>query len=347
MAKTETKAWKDVDIEDSIAHKDDVRSGVPFLTLEPGKNGKFKKTYLRIMPPRADFPKDTFYLWQKVHFISANGVRRSVLCTEPDTGACRICTHANELTRNGMKSQADELYGRWRGLVNVVEVDAEGNVPEDGKVVVWAAPKETLTNLLNDVADLKKSRKNIHNPETGSDVWVRRKGKGREDTAYEVGVVDTSSVFNGGNFDLLEDMHDLTMVYPVLEDHKIAGLLAPAKDPFSEDDEVIEGEVRPIRDTRRQLPAGRDDDDDDEGEDEAPKESSRNSTSSGRKSTQSTGKSSSKKSSKNDEDEEDAPKPKKRASDEDEIARARASLARAMADDDDDEDDDDDDDDDE
>ena len=125
MAKTETKAWKDVDIEDSIAHKDDVRSGVPFLTLEPGKNGKFKKTYLRIMPPRADFPKDTFYLWQKVHFISANGVRRSVLCTEPDTGACRICTHANELTRNGMKSQADELYGRWRGLVNVVEVDRE------------------------------------------------------------------------------------------------------------------------------------------------------------------------------------------------------------------------------
>ena len=251
---------------------DEVRSGVPFLKLEPGKKGKSKKTWIRAMPPRADHPNDRFYLWVKVHFgVGQNN--RSLQCLLPDDRFCPVCAEVERLKTEGYPKESDAMRGKWRALLNVVQFDDHGAIVDD-EVKVWSIGRDLLTDLLDEADALDEDENDISDPETGRDISVGRKGTGRNDTRYTVEVADEASQFNEGDFDLLEELPDLTQVYQKMEPANAQRLLTSGQvDPWADEDDVVEGEVREV-----EAPVGRKagrvrdlpKDDEDEEEDDLP-----------------------------------------------------------------------------
>ncbi len=255
-------AYKKADSAEAAAGKDEVRSGPPILKLESGKLDKFKKTWLRILPPRDDHPNNKYYLWIKAHFnVGPN--ERAVFCSAMSDNECAVCAECARLRREGFTKEAEEMAAKVYGLLNVVEVDDNSNAV--GDIMVWRAPKGVLVDLLNKIDDLDAGERDVSDPETGRDVYINKKGE-KLKTRYEVGYADDPTVFNDGEFDILDEgLHDLTMVFPELSLDRVQAILqggtsGPRRDPFADEEEdVVEGEVTEVEETppARRLPAAR------------------------------------------------------------------------------------------
>lgn len=246
-------AWKKADIKASIQHREDVRTGPPFFKPESGKKDKFKKTYFRALPPREDHPNDDFYLWVRIHYgVGAN--RRTVLCASAEEKFCAVCEDNLRLKREGQSDEADDRRSQYRALLNVVEVDSDGKVSDDG-ILVWSCPKQLMVDLLNKIEDeVPEDEQDVTDPDIGRDLVLSKKGK-EDRTRYEMAIEKKSTPLNGGDYEeLLEGLHDLTAVYSPIEPERMKLLLAPS-DPFEE------GEYRA-------LPSGRgsEDAEDEEGD---------------------------------------------------------------------------------
>lgn len=253
--------YKEADMDESIAERDRVRSGVPFWTVPTGKKpGAFAATRIRILPPRDDHPSNTFYYWAAVHG-NLPGSERPVLCpNRMFDETCPACVEANNLQRQGFKDDARELFPSWKALVNVVVLDDDGNIPDDAEPLVWSMPKGVMEDLISKIEELPKAQRNITSPKSGRDIIIRRKGKGAKDTKYEVHLGDAGEFDES---DIFDAMHFLPDVYPKVAGVRITGLLTAAppqlSDPFGDDDDTVTGDYREV---------GDDDESDDEPEPE-------------------------------------------------------------------------------
>ncbi len=256
--------WKKADVQSSIEGRNDVRLGPPYVRLESGPGGKPKKTWFRLLPPREDHDSNRFYKWVRIHF-GVGGNNRTVACPQFDDRYCPVCAEVRSLEQNGFEREARDLSARTRALMNVLELDAEGNVV-DNEVKVFAAPKEVINKLLDALDELDPHTRDITDPDTGRFFWVKKRGKKVTEVEYEVGVHETPSAMEEEWLGFLDDMHDLVHVYPTVTSEALAGLLSAGHgDPFAAlPAGAVEGEVRELTPTtngsRPRFPT----DDDDE-----------------------------------------------------------------------------------
>lgn len=268
-------AWKKANPAAVKEALDEMQSGPPFLKLDSGKKGKTKKTWIRILPPREDHPNDRWFYNVKVHF-SVGPNNRSIECLQPHDQVCPVCIEVDRLNREGYDKEAKEMRAQWRAVMNVVEYEDDFSIADD-KIKVWAPSRSLVTDIINLTDDLNDDEKDISDPETGRDICVARKGTTRNDVRYDVELEEEPSQFNNGDFELLEDLHDLTTVYVRLEVNRVQKLLTSG---FGDEDEgaVVDGEYHEVA----KLPAGKktkktrtpkpepEEDDDEEEEEEAP-----------------------------------------------------------------------------
>ena len=250
--------WKEADPEESIAGRDEVQSGIPFFTPKAGERNKFHTTRLRILPPRDDHPSGKFYHWVAVHG-QVGASNRPLLCPKRmHDEPCPVCVESQKFRQQGLEDDAIELSPKWRGMVNVIQLNPDGSLPDDPQVMVWGIPKSLLEDLLAEVEELPKRERNITSPKSGRDVLLARKGS-KKKTRYKIELADEASELDEDVVALLDDgLHELTRIYPRLEFAKIAGLLAGGahEDPF--------GDVPA-------LPPGKDEDEDDDEDEDEPK----------------------------------------------------------------------------
>ena len=271
--------WKEADPEQSAAGRNEIRSGVRFWTPPSGEGSKpWKTSRVRIMPPHEDNTDNKYYHWIAVHG-NLPGSDRPVRCpAKNDNYTCPACEEGNRLWNLGDKDKARKFFASWRAFVNVIVLTADGDIPEDATIQVWGIAKTTLDDLEAKIGELDKGERNIASPtEAGRDIFVRRRGKGAEDTKYEIAPAPQQSAFP--DMDKLEELMEeglylLPEIYPVIEQTHITALLSPAKprhvDPFEDEEEeeedVIEGVFTTTESAKVTSPFG--DDEEDNGEDE-------------------------------------------------------------------------------
>lgn len=273
--------WKDEDEEESIAGRNEARSGVAFWT-PPGVKNKWTTSRVRIMPPHEMNKDGKFYYWVATHG-NLPGADRPILCVNKMFDRpCPACDAGNQLWRAGKKEDARKFFSSYRGMMNVVVLDMETGEPEDGaQIEVWGAPRSLLEDLIEQVEQLPKGSRAISSPSKGRDVFVRRKGTSATDTNYEVKLAGEASEVSEEIMEMLEgdNLYFLPDIYPEPETEHVAGLLveAPAQkrlttaDPFAEDEDEEE-EEKPIEGNFREVSSNpfpdEDDDEDEEEEDD-------------------------------------------------------------------------------
>lgn len=296
--------WQEGDIDDAIAGKSEVSfSSIPFWSPTPSdSHTKWRKNYIRILPPRADHqdfsgnPSSRFYLWEAIHYLRAS--KRYVLCPDRnfnEDGTCPICNEGRRLADAGLKDDARDFWPTWRALVNVLELNSDGSLKveddaSDPVVKVWSMPKSLAEALLDTLPDFPKEFQNIASPNVGRNLIVKAKKKDATKNSFvEFSWPDEfpePSKLPQEGIALLKAgaMHALYEIHPKLELPKIVALLAgPEKqaDPFDtgddeedDEDEVIQGEVRELPAPKAEkapkaAPAAAPADDDDEEEEAA------------------------------------------------------------------------------
>ncbi len=216
---------------------------------------------VRIIPAHEDAVDSTgksttrWYEWIALH-SNLPGVGRPIYCPQKmDDKPCAACAIAAEHYRRNDKDGARPYASTWRALINLVEMDEDGELAEDAEIKTWAAPRELIeTNLRGVIAKLKTADRNIVHPLTGRDVFIDRTGTSAKKTRYAVSLAeqtewseDLMALVDEG-FTLLSD------VYPPIESSKIVGLLEAGEsddepnDPFEDEDE----DEKP---RRRRIPA--------------------------------------------------------------------------------------------
>lgn len=252
-----TKGWKKASTKDVSSGKEEVNRGPKILKLGSGTQGKYVATRVRILPPRADAPKDRWYTWAQAHFNVGQN-KRQVRCLADFEKFCPVCAHANQLRREGLEKEADEIRQQTYGLVNVVVINKDTERP-DGGVQVWRSSTKWVVKLINALEE-EFEDEDVSDPETGRDVVIRRSGSGKNDSEYDFRVKDKSE-FNGGDFELLNQMYDLENIFTVFDEERLVALASGAvaalpagRDPLDgEDDDdsgppadAEEGEYRPV-----------------------------------------------------------------------------------------------------
>lgn len=229
-------AYKVSNQEENKKHLNDGRSGPPFLKLESAPRGKTKTTWIRILPVLDTHPNNTFYLWVKVHFgVGPNS--RSVACLTEYDMQCPVCVESKRLEREGFQAESDDIRGKFRCLMNVMEY-AEDGAPIE-QIKIWAIGRDTM-NLLDD----KTEGWSVDDPETGYDIGIGRRGTDRDTVRYEIGLNSEPTQLLGGAYEeFLEGLYDLTQIYQPLEVERLSALLigGGAADPWADEPEAIEG----------------------------------------------------------------------------------------------------------
>ena len=237
-----------------------------------GENGAWKKTRVRILPARSDHPHNYFWNWYPIHG-NLPGAGRGIICPAKDKDEeCPACEVGNQLWNAGKKEQARKFFSSWRAAMNILVLNRDGSVPDgtfDEKgnlyptaIKIYVPGKENLENLRalikSEIDD--KGLRDITDPETGRDVFIRRKGTDAKTTRYEISMAETVSALDADVLEALEAdeslLHDLTKVFATVATERIAGFLeapsrkalpSPHKDPFADDDDddddddVVEG----------------------------------------------------------------------------------------------------------
>ncbi len=252
-------SYKKPDMGRSLAGRDRLPvTGTPFWKPPGGPKGKYQTTWIRILPLAEDDPGDEFYRLLPLHYgIGANN--RVIICRNLSTEGverCPICEAAREQFNRGNEEAGRELRATWRALVNMIVIDADEGTPlKDEEIQVWAMPKNTYLDLLDEIEKLPEDDRDITDPETGRDVYVDRKGSGRKDTEYKIGF-STSGAASFPAVELLEPddaLFNLAEVHTSYDADTVLAMLeggAAGPDPF---DGLAEGDQEP----QAALPAPR------------------------------------------------------------------------------------------
>lgn len=258
------QAWKKSTPDEVSSGRNEVQTRVPLLKLQSGAEGKFRRNRLRILPPRADYARNKYYHYVGIHYVG----QKPVQCPEfHHARYCVVCAASKELYRSGDQTKSKDLSVKYYALMNAVKVLPDGRAlkvndegivsNEPSRVEVLQLPKNTFDELLDEVDNQGgPSSCPIDDPEDGNVVIIKKKGE-MDRTRYEV-VVEPTSIFNNGDFNLLNNMHDLTQVYPDLEDEALERLLtAPTERkalPAAVWDDDEDAEEKSVEGTYRVVP---------------------------------------------------------------------------------------------
>ncbi len=165
---------------DSIAADDASvqRGGSSVLSLKEGRNE------LRFLPP--PLGKSSIFAIVHQHYINLPGMKETISFNCPQAmgfGSCPVCTKANALRSTGHAPDYDlarELSPGLRVYANVIDRDAADKGPQTlgfGKKIYTA-----LTAFRQDPV----AGGDFSDPISGYDVVIKRSGKGKNDTQYEV-----------------------------------------------------------------------------------------------------------------------------------------------------------------
>lgn len=276
--------FKVASMDEAYKGEKEMQGGANFFTPAAGKGkNDWGVTRLRILPPRDDHPFGHYYFPVAVHSIESAG--RPVWCPAKNANQfCPACALAAETQRTQGKDAANGMWASWRAVVNVVQLNNDGSVPDDAEIQVWAMPKTKVFDVLQaKLRELKAKGEpdDPTHPLQGRDIWVRRKGSGRQ-TDYEVQIEPTVSELDDKIIDMFDDnAYDLPTVYSAESPEQITGYLtgeAPAssnrqlasakvQSPW-EDANTVEGEVREIPAPKASTPF--DDEEEEDGEDPQP-----------------------------------------------------------------------------
>ena len=243
MSEAPTQAWKaDGSAIGGEQEKLDATMRVKVRRLKPegGKGGKFKATYVRLVPAHVNM--DGWYQQQSIHFgVGPN--KRSILCnremSDGQVDPCAVCEFAWNLMNSGQEASGKDLLPKWRWSVNVIVLkDRTGVVDEEDKdVYVWSMGRETFILLLDEVTS---AGSDIAHPVTGRNVEIKRTGSDM-DTKYKIKCAEASEF---PQTDLFDDLYDLAEVTPMLEVKAQVALLqggsADSGDPLKQVTEKAE-----------------------------------------------------------------------------------------------------------
>lgn len=249
-------AYKEMDETESMEGAV-IRTGLPFWKPPGTDDGKWVLSRVRIMPTHADHPNNKWYEYVATHG-NLPGAGRPVMCPhkmfdEP----CPACKISVELRQAGQDKLAKQMASTWRGLVNVVPLDANG-VPTGDTIFIWSMPSSLVENLNSKIEELPTGERKFTNVKNGRDVFVRRKGTG-EFSKYEIAFAPQPSPVHPKIMEMLEDteverLHLLTTVYDRTDAAKISAFLnGPSRTdpfentgPFDPFENVVEGSVREL-----------------------------------------------------------------------------------------------------
>lgn len=249
--------FKKANARESLDGMKDVKSGTPFFSPKGGeKANQWGVSRIRILPPREDHPNDRFYLWAATHG-NLPGSDFPVYCPQKNGESpepCAACAISRRYYQAGDKDNGLKFSAGFRGLTNVLLLNQNGDELENDEVLVWAVPRTLLEDISAKILEVNGADKDpsiepvdITDPIDGYDIILRRKGSKIKDTRYEVAVCPESTPIPEAALDLLDNMHDLTEVYPPVDGDRIKLLLEapeggdhpalPAGDPFDTGDD--------------------------------------------------------------------------------------------------------------
>lgn len=272
---------KKVTHEQAEAANKQVGARIPFWTVPSGSTGGWKTSYVRVLPTRDDHPDDNFGFWAALH-RNLPGNRYPVLCARLlKDEYCAACDTASGLWEQAGKDENLRKLARvftpsWVFLCNVVVVNQDGTPAEDSGVMVWAVTKTTMLDHIKPKAKLlPPDSRAFWDLANGHILIVRRKGKGQEDTKYEVNFVPQASEADEAVVELVDDgdgLYQLDKVYSFVSDDRMQKMLtAPtaramltSPDPFDDDDDEDDDDDDVVDGAFTEL------DDEDEEEEELP-----------------------------------------------------------------------------
>jgi hypothetical protein len=227
-------AYKKASEEASEEGLKEVQSGANWFKPSKGENR------IRILPPHEDHPNEKWYEWVALHG-NLPGAGKPVKCpAKMYDKPCPACIVANQYYARGDKDGAREFSSTWRALVNLVELDTDGEVDDDAEITTWAMPRGTLEDLNALIKKLPKGKRDISDPETGRDVIITKKGTGQK-TQYRTELAGDPSEVDAVVYELLDtdDLRLLGTIYPDFKPAQIEAFLEAAKgeDPWDDDDE--------------------------------------------------------------------------------------------------------------
>ena len=141
------------------------------------------RNVVRILPPKDD---GKYYFGTRQHFVPGDaGKNLPIVCLRDDpkrqdAKVCPLCQYVAELRESGDKKLVDDLVGKSRYYMNIIDKNAE----KEGNQVLGCGPRMHL-DILGVFSDPDVNM-DITDPESGVDVIVQRVGTGKRGTRYTV-----------------------------------------------------------------------------------------------------------------------------------------------------------------
>lgn len=222
---------------------------------------KVGENIIRLMPPWTAEGPNAGQFWREVHIHWGVGPdednQRNFNCparTPGEGGPCPVCDYVKQLraTRNSVDMElAKDIAAKPSYYSNIVDkedpVYSEQDVAEwvesqddkerecpfkagDSKIQIWRYG----VNLFDEILDLVAGGKDVSDLETGRDLIITRKGKGKEDTKYRLRAdIDDSEFVYSGKRELSAAMSNLDERFTLAEPEEmytqLHGEEAPAR----------------------------------------------------------------------------------------------------------------------
>jgi hypothetical protein len=192
------RSWTPEKIKQS-REESDAEGGGMFAKLRVGKN------HLRFLPASPTMDEPLYKVYE--HRIPTDGGKAlTFACPRMmRKEACKACTVAEGLKRSNNKADRDygyQIHAKRRVYANVIDRKS----PDRG-VQVLAFGKSIHDSLLQ-LADPDVGGDDFTDPEAGFDIYIERKGTGKNDTEYTVTGSRKSSPL--GNDEWLDQLNDLS-----------------------------------------------------------------------------------------------------------------------------------------
>ncbi len=235
-----------------------------------GEN-RWKDNFVRLLPPHRSMEGK---LWWGVPLHFSVGPGGSIIPCPRKAFAqqCPVCDVGFALLNEGRREDGLDMLPTWAGYINVVPLNEDGTPEGDNpKVRVLSASRGVIDDLL----DILETLGDITDLEKGRDINIRRRGSGKKSTKYQTTAATAPSPFDYP--DLVDGMHDLTMISPYWEIPKMIEAMQETGDPLATaaaEPKTSNPALPPAPDPAPTAPRFAPPPDDDEGhpEDEDPKE---------------------------------------------------------------------------
>jgi hypothetical protein len=233
--KNDLSGWaSDIDTEATRALISELQtSGMPWDKLDSDPK-KYVTNYRRICPKRPEWPNP--YQIVPVHYLGPNN--RMVVCPkEAGMGECPVCQLRWQLQEGGDEQGARKLRASIRTFLNVVRIDQDGNLAEEGVFLMglnqlqFLGKRDTAYDP-DEESELPlfyffEKYGDLSHVETGRDLLIKAKQdkQGEYDVlAMKFSVADPSP-FPGTGELLEEGLTDLPTVAAVVEPSEMIGIL--------------------------------------------------------------------------------------------------------------------------